>query len=218
MKIDRDGYLFSLILLFLSAFLFYTFYLTLSYIALAFFIVFIILSVFTLSFFRDPDRKAPENNKAALSAADGVVADVSEVEAHGFENRKALRIAVLMNIFNVHVNRSPVSGKVIKTEFRPGKKLSVFGSHAEYENEYGDTDIESPGGLVRIKQIAGLIARRIVTRVSEGDVLKRGERIGLIRFGSRVDVFLPLTYKSEVQKGDHVRAGETVIAYLGENK
>lgn len=217
MKIDKDGYRFFLFFLFLSAFIFYIYHLTLSFIALTFFWIFVVLSVFTLSFFRDPERKGHENPDAALSAADGIVAGVSEVDAVGFAGGRALRIAVLMNVFNVHVNRSPVSGKVIRTAIRPGKKLSVFSSHAEYENECGDTDIESPAGLVRIRQIAGLVARRIVTRVHESDILKRGDRIGLIRFGSRVDVFLPLTYKPDVQKGEHVRAGETVIAHFCEN-
>jgi phosphatidylserine decarboxylase len=117
-----------------------------------------------------------------------------------------------MNVFNVHVNRSPLPGNVIKTEHRPGKKLNAAIARAEYENECGDTDIETSDGLIRIRQIAGLIARRVVTRVKPGDLLERGSIIGLIRFGSRVDVFLPATFKSTVKKGEKVKAGITVIA------
>ena len=169
-----------------------------------------------LIFFRDPEREGPQDKQAVVSAADGVIIDVSIVEAEGFDGRRALRIAVFMNVFNVHVNRSPVTGKVLKTDHKPGKKLSAFNKRAEYENEYGDTDIETSLGLVRVRQIAGLVARRVITRVKPGDVLGRGNRIGIIRFGSRVDVFLPLIYSAVVTKGDHVRAGESVIA-LPEN-
>jgi phosphatidylserine decarboxylase len=152
---------------------------------------------------------------AIVSAADGVVIDVGRVIAEGFGEKGALRIAVFMSVFNVHVNRSPVEGRVVRKKHWPGKKLSAFNKNAEYENEHGDTDLETGHGLVRIRQIAGLIARRVVTRVQEGDTLRRGERIGLIRFGSRVDVFLPLDYEPAVVPGTKVRAGETIIARLG---
>ena len=173
------------------------------------------LTVFSLFFFRDPHRTAPEDTGAAVSAADGVVVDVSTVEGEDFEGGLRLRIAVLMNVFNVHVNRCPVDGKVVQTKYRTGKKLSAFNRRAEYENEHADSDIETASGMVRIRQIAGIIARRVVTRVKDGDVLKKGDRIGLIRFGSRVDVFFPKDYMPVVSKGDHVRAGETIIARLG---
>ena len=171
-----------------------------------------LLTVFTLFFFRDPQRIEPEDADAAISAADGVVVDVSRVPADGFDSEGALRIAVFMNVFNVHVNRSPLAGTVVKTCHRAGKKLSAFNKRAEYENEHGDTDIETRFGLVRVRQIAGLIARRVVTRVKKGDVLNRTDRIGLIRFGSRVDVFLPGVFEPVVSNGVRVRAGETVIA------
>jgi len=177
-------------------------------------ITLLLVLIFSVSFFRDPERCGPEDENAVISAADGVVKDVSEVEAEGFEGGKALRIAVLMNVFNVHVNRTPVSGTVLSTRHQPGRKLSVYNDRAEYENEYGDTDIETPFGLVRIRQIAGLVARRVVTRVKRGDSLGRGDKIGLIRFGSRVDVFLPLVYEPVAVEGEKVRAGESVIAKL----
>lgn len=172
----------------------------------------LLLGLFAMSFFRDPTRETPDEKGSAISAADGVVIDASRVTENGFGPEGALRIAVFMNVFNVHVNRSPVEGRVIAVRHYPGKKLSAYNKRAEYENEHGDTDLETPDGPVRIRQIAGLVARRVVTRVQEGDELHPGDRIGLIRFGSRVDVFLPVTYEPAVKPGDHVRAGETVIA------
>ncbi len=211
-KIDPDGYKIAGIFLILVI-LDYSCYFFIGLSAfLWIFRLFLVLFVFTLWFFRDPERRGPEDKLSVVSPADGVVVDVSKVKAEEFEGGTALRIAVFMNIFNVHVNRSPISGRVVRTEHCPGKKLSAFNKRAEYENEYGDTDIETSSGLVRVRQIAGIIARRVVTRVKAGDVLVRGDRIGLIRFGSRVDVFLPLVYDAVVSKGDHVRAGETVIA------
>jgi len=172
------------------------------------------LALYALFFFRDPARTVPDGDGIVVSSADGFVIDVSTVEAADFKDGKALRIAVFMNVFNVHVNRSPVGGKVVETVHRSGKKLSAFNKRAEHENEHGDTDIDTLMGMVRIRQIAGLIARRVVTRVKAGDELKKGERIGLIRFGSRVDVFLPEVYSPTVTEGQRVFAGETIIARL----
>ncbi len=212
MRIDPDGLLIGGALIGATVLLWVAFALTgwpalrlITYIFLA-------LTVFAVSFFRDPERKARADKEAVISAADGVVIDVGKVLAEGLDEKGVLRIAVFMNVFNVHVNRSPVEGRVIRKKHWPGKKLSAYNRNAEYENEHGDTDIETSRGVVRVRQIAGLIARRVVTRVKEGDVLGRGDRIGLIRFGSRVDVFLPLTYAPAVTPGQKVRAGETVIA------
>ncbi|HDY87641.1 MAG TPA: phosphatidylserine decarboxylase [bacterium] len=211
-KIDSDGYKAACIFLVLAFLSYVSYNFTGLKTSLWVFWIFIVVSIFIMNFFRDPERKVPQDKKAVLSAADGVIIDVSTVEAEGFVEGRALRIAVFMNIFNVHVNRSPVSGKVLKTVHRPGKKLSAFNKRAEYENEHGDTDIETFFGIVRIRQIAGLLARRVITRVKSGDVLERGDRIGIIRLGSRVDVYLPLTYIPVVTQGDHVRAGESAIA------
>ncbi len=213
-KIDSDGYILAAAFV-LAAFLFralfavakWSFLLWLAVIALAF-------AAFTLYFFRDPTRKTPSEPGAAISAADGVVVDVSTVKAEEFPGGQALRIAVFMNVLNVHVNRSPVDGRVIATSHHPGRKLAATNARAEYENEHADTDMETADGPVRIRQIAGLIARRVVTRVAPGIHLARGSRIGLIRFGSRVDVFLPTVYRPSVEKGERVRAGETIIARL----
>jgi phosphatidylserine decarboxylase len=173
---------------------------------------FLLLMFFALSFFRDPDRVVPQGEGYAISSADGKVIDVGIIKAEGFGESGALRIAVFMNVFNVHVNRSPVDGKVVAVKHFKGKKLSAYNRSAEYENEHGDTDIETGNGLVRVRQIAGLIARRVVTRVEKNEELKKGDRIGIIRFGSRVDVLLPVGYYPRIKPGDWVRAGETVIA------
>lgn len=180
--------------------------------------IFLLALFFSVSFFRDPERNIPQGEGFAISAADGVVLDSGMIKADGFGEPGALRIAVFMNVVNVHVNRSPVDGRVVAVNHWFGKKLSAYNKSAEYENEHGDTDLETRWGLVRVRQIAGLIARRVVTRVKAGDELKKGDRIGIIRFGSRVDVILPADFQSAVKPGDHVRAGETIIARITVDK
>ncbi len=212
MRIDTDGYKLNAFFIAISALFICVYYIVSYQLFLWLAALSFLLAVYTLFFFRDPERFEPENSDAAVSAADGVVLDVSQVPADGFDGNEAVRIAVFMSIFNVHVNRSPLAGTVMETHYRAGKKISALNKRAEYENEHGDTDIETRFGRVRIRQIAGLIARRVVTRVKKGDVLKRADRLGLIRFGSRVDVFLPKVFKPVVAKGERVRAGETVIA------
>jgi phosphatidylserine decarboxylase len=212
MKIDRDGIELCFLLSSVSAAALVagaTFGLTpLKWFAAAVFLVCLCSALF----FRDPDRLTPVDPDAAVSAADGVVIDAGMVPGDDGAEDGALRIAVFMSVFNVHVNRSPVEGLVVSKNHCDGKKLSAYNRRAEYENEHGDTDLRTPHGPVRIRQIAGLIARRVVTRSEPGDMLGKGDRIGLIRFGSRVDVFLPPAFESTVKSGDHVRAGETVIA------
>jgi len=212
MKIDPDGYKFIVFLLSIGLACGGAYAFDRRWPWLCMLVLFVVAGCYTAFFFRDPERTAPGESDAAVSAADGVVVDVGRVPAEGFEGGEALRIAVFMSVFNVHVNRTPLAGTVVRTIRRPGKKLSALSARAERENEYGDTDIETDYGLVRIRQIAGLIARRVVTRVKRGDRLDRGDRIGLIRLGSRVDVFLPLTFRPVVGGGDVVRAGESVIA------
>ena len=214
MKIDPDGYKLAVIFSGCAFFLGGGYFLVRWQALLWMVMLFCLLAAFTLFFFRDPQRTGPEDEDAAVSAADGVVIDVSPVEAEGFNRNEAVRIAVFMNMFNVHVNRNPLAGTVTGKHHRAGKKLPAFNKRAEYENEHGDTDLKTPFGNVRVRQIAGIIARRVVTRVKEGDVLKRGDRLGIIRFGSRVDVFLPKIFEPVVSKGARVRAGETIIARL----
>ena len=212
MKIDPDGHKIAGIFLACVCITGGVYYVTQWQVLIGLSAFLCLLIVFSLYFFRDPARVGPGGTEVVVSAADGIVIDVARVEAEGFDENEALRIAVIMNIFNVHVNRSPYAGKVVGIKHQNGKKLSAFNKRAEYENEYNDTDIETSFGLIRIRQIAGLIARRVVTRVKKGDVLKHGDKLGIIRFGSRVDVFLPVVFEPLIVKGDHVRGGETVIA------
>ena len=212
MKIDSDGYKLIAVFFGFSLLLGGGYYTTRWQVLLWIILPFCLLTIFTLFFFRDPERTEPEDKDSAVSAADGVVVDISRVEAEGFNGKEALRIAVFMNVFNVHVNRSPLAGTVVGINHQAGKKLSAYKKRAEYENEHGDIDLETQFGLVRVRQIAGLIARRVVTRVKEGDILNRKDRLGIIRFGSRVDVFLPTIFEPVIITGTHVRAGETIIA------
>ena len=214
MKIDTDGYSFSVAFCLTAIILVAVYRVTGNVYFLTAAVLAGVATLYTLYFFRDPERVSEAKTGAVISAADGVIVDVSRLDGAKGGEAFDLRIAVFMNIFNVHINRTPLDGTVIATSHQPGKKLSVLNPRAEYDNEYGDTDIRTKHGIVRIRQIAGLIARRVVTRVREGDDLTRGERIGLIRFGSRVDVFLPAGYKPTVNNGDKVKAGVTVIAVI----
>lgn len=165
-------------------------------------------------FFRDPERE-PEQHLApedVVCPADGVVLSIDRC-SNPFDNTQSQRVAIFMNIFNVHVNRAPVSGVVTDVYYSKGKFLSAFKSQAAVENERNAVQIETAlGDKLSYVQIAGLIARRIVSRVDKGEKLEQGERVGLIRFGSRVDLYLPLTYELKVAKREKVFCGRTCIA------
>lgn len=167
---------------------------------------------FILQFFRDPARTVPENGAAVLSPADGRIVVVEKTE-DVYSGREALKISVFMNVFNVHSNRSPVNGQVEKVTYFPGKFINADLDKASVENERNATLIRADNGeMVTCVQIAGLIARRILCYVSGGETLERGQRFGFIRFGSRVDVYLPVTAQPKVTVGDKVYATETVLA------
>ena len=163
-------------------------------------------------FFRDPERSGPRGDDIVVAPADGrVVAVVDETEPD-FLGGPAQRISVFMNVLNVHVNRFPVSGIVERRQYRPGKYLNASLDRASTDNEQMSLGIMSSHGHVLVRQIAGLVARRIVCDVDVGKSARQGERFGLIRFGSRVDTFLPVEAVSQVAVGDHTKAGITVIA------
>lgn len=175
------------------------------------------LSVFNLFFFRDPDRKVPENPLAVISPADGKVVKIISVEENDYFNRQVQRISIFLSVFNVHVNRSPLTGAVDYFAYRSGKFLAAFNHMASEENEQTVIGIsDTAGRRVLFKQIAGLIARRIVCHLQEGASTSAGERMGLIRYGSRVDVFVPLDVKVLVREGQRVRAGESILATFPE--
>lgn len=174
-----------------------------------------IIALFVLQFFRDPARTIPVDPNAVLSPADGRIV-VVEKAMDEFTNREALKISVFMNVFNVHSNRSPVDGTVESVQYFPGKFVNADLDKASTENERNAVAVTASNGeLVTFVQVAGLIARRILCYTTPGETLSRGERYGFIRFGSRVDVYLPLTAVPKVSVGDKVRATETILAEFG---
>lgn len=178
-------------------------------------IVLFIVTIFVLGFFRDPERFVPTQDDALIAPADGKIILVEKVFDNRFTGEDALKISIFMNIFNVHVNRLPCSGKVERIIYRPGKFYSADSDRGGLQNEYCATVVTTPQGQkLAVVQIAGLIARRIVCWLEEGDQVTRGRRFGLIRFGSRVDLYLPVDTELAIKPGQKVRAGETVLGYL----
>ena len=173
-----------------------------------------VIALFVLQFFRDPPRTIPQQANAVLSPADGRIV-VVEKARDPYADRDALKISVFMNVFNVHSNRSPVDGTIEKVEYFPGKFVNADLDKASTENERNAVVVTTDSGqTVTFVQVAGLIARRILCYVGEGDRLARGQRYGFIRFGSRVDVYLPLSARPKVTVGDKVSATETILAEL----
>lgn len=170
------------------------------------------LTLFTAYFFRDPLRVPPKDPWSVLAPADGRVLEITEVEEGEVMGGAATRITIFLSIFNVHVQRAPLSGKVVRRRYKPGLYLAAWNPKASQENEQASLGLATDLGPVMVRQIAGLVARRVVTDPQEGDSVRRGERIGLIRFGSRVDLFLPPSLSLECAPGDRVKAGLTVVA------
>jgi phosphatidylserine decarboxylase len=172
-------------------------------------VVLVCLAVFVFSFFRDPERVIPADAGAVVSPADGRVVVVTDEENAG---RPGKRISIFLAIWNVHVNRSPAAGTIAKMEYRPGKFLAAMRERASFENEQNVFSLSTDAGEIVFKQIAGLIARRVVSWKKPGDTVQRGERIGLVRFGSRVDVWVPREAEILVKLGENVKGGSSVLA------
>ena len=176
------------------------------------------VSAFVLYFFRDPDRIVPHEPDLVVSPADGRVIEVVEVESAPLLKGRARRISIFMNVFNVHVNRSPMSGTVQDIKYSPGTFIPADRERAMIQNEQNAVLLEDDQGRrITVVQVAGLIARRIVCRTETGDWLRRGERFGMIRFGSRLDCYLPLACDVLVKAGQRTTAGETVLARWSKN-
>jgi|SRR5580704_618405 phosphatidylserine decarboxylase len=171
--------------------------------------VLIFLGLFVFYFFRDPERTIPSDPGAVVSPADGKVVVIVE-EPH--DGRPGQRISIFLSIWNVHIQRAPVAGKVSSVVYRPGKFLGAYKAAASSENEQNVISILTPLGPMMFKQIAGAIARRVICWKREGEAVALGDRIGMIRFGSRVDVWLPPEAKIAVQKGQMVKGGESILA------
>jgi phosphatidylserine decarboxylase len=172
-------------------------------------VVLVCLALFVFSFFRDPERVIPSEPGAIVSPGDGRVVVVTDEEDAG---RPGKRISIFLAVWNVHVNRAPAAGIITKLEYRPGKFLAAMRERASMENEQNVFTLSTDSGEMVFKQIAGLIARRVVSWKREGERVARGERIGLVRFGSRVDVWVPKDAEILVRVGENVKGGSSVLA------
>jgi len=174
-------------------------------------IIFFIFGMFFLFFFRDPEREVPEGENLILAPADGKVILIKPLENLEFMGGGGTLVSVFMSLFDVHVNRVPISGVVKYFKYNPGKFLPAFKDKASSENEQTELGLENEHGKVVLKQIAGIIARRIVCKLKQGDLVKAGDRFGMIKLGSRLDLFLPENVQIKVKLDHKVRAGETII-------
>ena len=171
------------------------------------------VAVWVVAFFRNPERPGPRGEDLLIAPADGKIVSVLDaVEEPDFHRAPVQRVSIFMNVFNVHVNRYPASGMVAYRHYHPGRFLNAASEKASRENEQSSVGLDTGRGKVLIRQIAGLVARRIVTDDPEGTVAEQGERMGLIRFGSRVDLFVPRTAEVLVSTGETTKAGQTVVA------
>lgn len=170
------------------------------------------VAVWVVAFFRDPVRTGPRGERLVIAPADGLVVSVRAIDEPDFHGTEVQRVSIFMNVFNVHVNRYPVDGTLAYRKYVPGAFLNAAGEKASLENEQSSVGIVTGRGKVLVRQIAGLVARRIITDHGEGTAVRQGERMGLIRFGSRVDVFLPKGVAVKVAEGERTVAGVTVIA------
>jgi phosphatidylserine decarboxylase len=207
--IAKEGWLFIIISFFVSAYV--------SYVNVIASIPFWIISIFIIQFFRDPPRKISTKKNVVVSGADGKVIAIDET-IDPYQKKKSIKVSVFMNVFNVHSNKAPIDGIILKKIYFSGKFLNAALSKASLENERCAIIIQAkknPKQTITCVQIAGLIARRILCYKETGDSVTRGERYGFIKFGSRVDLYLPLKTSIRVQVGQKVKNGESIIAELG---
>lgn len=173
-----------------------------------------LVTLWVAYFFRDPERTGERGERIVVSPADGKLIMMTEVDEPAFVGGRAMRVSIFMNVFNVHVNRYPVSGVVAYRHYNPGKFLNAATEKSSLENEQSSVGIDTGRDRILVRQIAGLIARRIVTYPRVGDRVRQGDRMGIIRFGSRVDVYLPTSTKLKVTLGQTTVAGVTVLGEL----
>ena len=181
-------------------------------------LIWALLVFYTFYFFRDPERAIPEDESSVVAAADGVVVEIVEMEELEVVNAMMRRVAIFLSVFDVHTNRAPVSGTVIHSERRVGRMLDARHPDASRLNESRTWAIKNAAGTLVVRQITGAIARRIVAWAQVGQHVSRGERFGMIRFGSRTEVYLPLSADVLVRVGDRVQGGSSVIARLAVNE
>lgn len=180
-------------------------------------IIFSAVAAFLLHFFRDPQRTGSQRHVDVLSPADGTVVLVGEIEDGSVWEGLTRQISIFMSVFDVHVNRAPISGRIVHTRYTPGRKMPALSNKSSAENEQNLVVMtDGRGATLAFRQIAGLLARRIVFDRREGDEIARGDRVGMIKFGSRVDVFLPASARIYVKNGDKVKVGLTIVAEIPE--
>lgn len=172
--------------------------------------------LFTLYFFRNPERIIPGGNNIIVAPADGRIVDISKMQSVASFSDEFIKISIYLSLFDVHMNRIPVSGEIFFIKYKKGRFYPAFRPKSSVYNESNLVGIETGKGRIFVKQIAGMAARRIVCNINKGDEVKKGERFGMIRFGSRVDLFLPSKIDLKVEKGDRVRAGESIIGEFHE--
>lgn len=174
-----------------------------------------LLSLAVIGFFRDPDRSIPVGEAIVVAPADGKIVAIERVANGRLLGRESQQLSIFLSPLDVHINRSPIRGRVAQSEYQAGKFFAAYRGKASSENEQNAIKLVHAGGTeVTVVQIAGFLARRIVCHANKGDFLERGERIGMIMFGSRVDLFLPPDAELQVQMGERVRGGETVVATM----
>jgi phosphatidylserine decarboxylase len=186
-------------------------YLDNNFVRIPLIILSVFLIIFTLNFFRDPERTVPNKSNIVVSPADGRILFVKDVLDEKFINGKAKLVSIFMSPLNVHVNRIPITGKVEYVKYIQGEYLAAFEDKASERNERNEIGITSPAGKVFFTQIAGFVARRIVSDLKVGDSVNIGNRFGMIKFGSRVDIIVPEQWQVKVKKDDNVTAGETIL-------
>ena len=177
-------------------------------------LIFLALFLFTIAFFRDPNRRVPADPKLVVAPADGRVSDIVEVDEKEVLKIKTRRVGIFLSIFDVHTNRAPIDGRIIYRRHHEGLCLDARDPDCAEKNEAMTWAFENPRGTIVVRQLTGAIARRIVAWANVGDELKKGERFGMIRFGSRTELCLPIDAEVLVKRGDHVFGGSTVIARL----
>ncbi len=174
-------------------------------------LVWLPVAIWVIAFFRDPVRNGPRGERLIIAPADGLVVSVRRIDEPDYHGGEVQRVSIFMNVFNVHVNRYPVDGAITYRKYSPGAFVNAAAEKASLENEQSSVGIVAARGKVLVRQIAGLIARRIITDHAEGTAVRQGERMGLIRFGSRVDVFLPTGVAVKVAEGERTVAGVSII-------
>lgn len=174
----------------------------------------VLLTAFVMAFFRDPERTIPEEANLVVSPADGKIIEIVDEEEQDFIGAPTTRVSIFLSIFDVHINRIPISGRVAYLKYRPGAFLQAFKKEASLKNEQTIIGIENTNTKLLFKQIAGILARRIVCNLKEGDEVKKGMRFGMIKFGSRVDIFLPKNIDLKVRIGQKVQGGTSIIGVI----